>query len=48
MRVRYEFGITDGVATTLDGGFVICARSIPGNPYDGRTLAQGRQLASIT
>jgi IS5 family transposase len=38
-RVRYEFGTKVSVATTLDGGFVVGMRSMPGNPYDGHTLS---------
>jgi IS5 family transposase len=36
--VRYEFGYKVSVETTLDEGFVVGARSFPGNPYDGHTL----------
>ena len=43
-RVRYEFGCKVSVATTLDGGFVIGVRSMPGNPYDGHTLAEALEL----
>jgi transposase, IS5 family len=38
-RIRCEFGTKVSLATTLDGGFVVGARSFPGNPYDGHTLA---------
>jgi IS5 family transposase len=37
-RVRYEFGCKVSVATTLDEGFVVGMRSLPGNPYDWHTL----------
>jgi IS5 family transposase len=42
-RTRFEFGVKVSVATinaTAPGGqFVIGARALPGNPYDGHTLA---------
>jgi IS5 family transposase len=38
-RIRREFGTKVSLAATLDGGFVVGARSFPGNPYDGHTLA---------
>jgi IS5 family transposase len=40
VRVRYEFGCKVSVATTLAEGFVVGLRSLPGNPYDGHTLAE--------
>jgi len=40
----YEFGVKVSVATTLKrckgGQFAIHAQALPGNPYDGHTLAQ--------
>ena len=42
-RVRYEFGVKLGLAVTNacapGGQFVLGARALPGNPYDGHTLA---------
>lgn len=38
-RIRYKFGTNVSLATTIDGGFVVGARSFAGNPYDGHTLA---------
>jgi IS5 family transposase len=35
------------VATTLDGGFVVGLRSLPGNPYDGHTLAEALEQVEI-
>lgn len=39
----YEFGVKVSVATTLNrskgGQFVLHAKALPGNPYDGHTLA---------
>jgi IS5 family transposase len=46
-RVRYEFGCKVSVATTLDGGFVVGMRSLPGNPYDGHTLAEALEQVEI-
>jgi IS5 family transposase len=43
-RQPYEFGVKVSVATTLKrckgGQFAIHAKALPGNPYDGHTLAQ--------
>src|SRR5262249_37588566 len=43
-RQPYEFGVKVSVATTLKrckgGQFAIHAQALPGNPYDGHTLAQ--------
>ena len=46
-RIRYEFGTKVSRATTLDGGFVVGARSFPGNPYDGHTLAPALEQVAI-
>jgi IS5 family transposase len=46
-RGRYEFGSKLSVATTLAGGFVVGMRSLPGNPYDGHTLADALQQVEI-
>lgn len=46
-RVRYEFGTKVSLATTLDEGFVVGARSFPGNPYDGHTLAPALEQVEI-
>ena len=39
----YEFGVKVSIATTLKrakgGQFAIHAKALPGNPYDGHTLA---------
>ncbi len=48
-RVRYEFGTKISIATTLAGGFVVGMRSMPGNPYDGHTLADAlQQVETLT
>lgn len=39
-RVRYEFGTKVSVAATISEGFIVGARSMPGNPYDGHTLEE--------
>jgi IS5 family transposase len=46
-RIRYEFGTKVSVATTLDGGFIVGLRSLPGNPYDGHTLAEALEQVEI-
>ena len=42
-HLRYEFGVEVSVATTLrhakGGQFVTHVKALPGNPYDGHTLA---------
>ena len=35
---RYEFGSKVALAVTSQGGWVLAARSLEGNPYDGHTL----------
>lgn len=52
-RTRYEFGVKASIATTNErckgGQFVLGARALPGNPYDGHTLAaQIYQVAELT
>ena len=46
-RVRYEFGCKVSIATTLNGGFIVGMRSLPGNPYDGHTLAEALEQVEI-
>ncbi|SAI68165.1 Uncharacterised protein [Bordetella ansorpii] len=46
-RTPYEFGVKVSIATTLKKGFVVGARSMPGNPYDGHTLAEALEQAGI-
>jgi IS5 family transposase len=36
---KYEFGVKVSLAATHRDNFVVGAQSLPGNPYDGRTLA---------
>ena len=52
-QARYEFGVKVSVATTNTvapgGQFVLGARALPGNPYDGHTLdAQIAQTERLT
>lgn len=35
---KYEFGVKVGIVSTSKESFVIGAKSLPGNPYDGHTL----------
>ena len=37
---RYEFGVKASIATTNKGNFVVGGMALPGNPYDGHTLAE--------
>ena len=46
-RIRYEFGTKVSVATTLAEGFVVGMRALPGNPYDGHTLAEALEQVEI-
>ena len=39
-RKPYEFGVKASIAVTHAKGLVVGARTFPGNPYDGHTLAQ--------
>ena len=52
-QARFEFGVKVSIATTNaaapGGQFVLGARALPGNPYDGHTLAaQIAQTERIT
>ena len=48
-RQPYEFGVKVGLAITARQGLIVGARSFPGNPYDGDTLAeQLEQVAILT
>jgi transposase, IS5 family len=39
-RKPYEFGVKVGMAVTHKSGLMVGARTFPGNPYDGHTLAE--------
>ncbi len=46
---KYEFGVKVSVATGTRSNFVVGMRSLPGNPYDGHTLADSLdQVARLT
>lgn len=52
-RTRYEFGVKASITTTNErckgGQFVLGAMALPGNPYDGRSLAgQINQVTRLT
>jgi IS5 family transposase len=38
-RKPYEFGVKSSLAITHGQGLIVGARTLPGNPYDGHTLA---------
>ena len=46
-RQPYEFGVKVGIAITAKSGLIVGARSFPGNPYDGDTLAEHREQTGI-
>ena len=46
-RKPYEFGVKVSITTTLKEGLVVGMRSMPGNPYDGHTLAEALEQAAI-
>lgn len=46
-RTPYEFGVKISIATTLKEGLVVGMRSMPGNPYDGHTLAETLEQVGI-
>lgn len=43
----YEFGVKVSITTTHKEGLGVGARSMPGNPYDGNTLAEALEQAAI-
>jgi transposase, IS5 family len=43
----YEFGVKVGIASTLKGNLIVGAKSFHGNPYDGHTLNEQLEQASI-
>lgn len=46
-RKPYEFGVKVSITTTHQEGLVVGARSMPGNPYDGHTLAEALEQTTI-
>lgn len=43
----WEFGVKVALAVTNKESFVLGCRSMPGNPYDGHTLAETLEQAEI-
>lgn len=46
-RQPYEFGVKVGIASTLNGNLIVGARAFHGNPYDGHTLGEQLEQATI-
>lgn len=46
-RAPYEFGVKVGIASTLRGNLIVGARAFHGNPYDGHTLSEQLEQATI-
>ena len=46
-RQPYEFGLKASFAVTAHKGLIVGARSFPGNPYDGDTLAEQLEQTAI-
>jgi IS5 family transposase len=46
-RTPYEFGVKVGIASTLKHNLIVGARAFHGNPYDGHTLNEQLEQASI-
>jgi IS5 family transposase len=46
-RQPYEFGVKVGMASTLKGNLIVGARAFHGNPYDGHTLHEQLEQATI-
>jgi IS5 family transposase len=47
IRMPYEFGVKVSITTIHKEGLVVGTRSMPGNPYDGHTLAAALEQAEI-
>jgi transposase, IS5 family len=46
-RQPYEFGVKVGIASTVKGNLIVGARAFHGNPYDGHTLNEQLEQATI-
>ena len=46
-RTPYEFGVKVGIASTLSSNLIVGAKAFHGNPYDGHTLNEQLEQASI-
>jgi IS5 family transposase len=47
VRIPYESGVKVSITTTHKEGLVVGMCSMPGNPYDGHTLAEAPEQAAI-
>ncbi len=43
----YEFGVKVVISSTLQSSLIVSAREFHGNPYEGRTLAEQLEQASM-
>ncbi len=43
----FEFSVTISLAVTRKSGLIVGARSFPGNPYDGHTLASRIEQTNV-
>jgi transposase, IS5 family len=46
-KTPYEFGVKVGIASTLKGNLIVGAKAFHGNPYDGHTLNEQLEQATI-
>jgi len=46
-RMRYAFGTKVSVAATTREGFIVGMRALPGNPYDGHSLAEALEQVEV-
>ena len=46
-RTPYEFGVKVGIASTLKGNLIVGAKSFHRNPYDGHTMNEQLEQATI-
>jgi IS5 family transposase len=46
-RTPYEFGVKVGIISTIKGNLILGARNFPNNPFDGHTLNEQLEQASI-
>ena len=46
-RRPYEFGVKVGIASTFKGNLIVGARAFHRNPYDGHTLNEQLEQATI-
>lgn len=46
-RQPYEFGVKVGIASTFEGNLIVGVKAFHGNPYDGHTLSEQLEQATI-